>query len=343
MKKLFTVSLLAGLLSMPSIVLAEATLYGAIHTGVENDASGMTGVADFGSRWGIKGSNEVSEGLSAVYQYERNLDSTDASDPGGRLSYVGLSGGFGTITVGQLWGAAYNHFGGIVDQALNYGSSGATGARFSDALSYAVSVGSVSLQADAIMDQSTKKSGDAYNFGATVGVGESGNIAIAYRKHKDAASVNAASTTAMMKKSSSFIAGNYSIGGMTMFLGYSHDSMKDAGCTQAYVDADTDDGEGVSPLMCDLKSKTKTTFVGVHGGVGETGVNYVFTARSEKMKSNGFTEESDESSASASKKSPWTLGLSRSLGGGATVKFEHGDPGVSGKKASTGLWLVVGF
>ena len=69
-------------------------------------------------------------------------------------SYVGLSGGFVTVTVGKVWGAAYNHFGAIVDQVNWYGSTGTiediAGGKyfqFADAVSYAVSIGNVSLQA----------------------------------------------------------------------------------------------------------------------------------------------------------------------------------------------------
>ena len=112
MKKLFTVLLLGLVSSIPSVVFAEASWYGSIRTGVSSapgeDVFGdptpaKTGVSDFDSRWGIQGSNEVSEGLTAVYRYERSIDSSNAGDAGvegGRLSYVGLSGGFGTITIG---------------------------------------------------------------------------------------------------------------------------------------------------------------------------------------------------------------------------------------------------
>ena len=58
-----------------------------------------------GSRWGVKGSSEVSEGLTAVYRYEAALDlslrPTLGEKGAGRLSYVGLSGGFGTVTLGR--------------------------------------------------------------------------------------------------------------------------------------------------------------------------------------------------------------------------------------------------
>ena len=322
MRKLLTVSLLGLLLSIPSTVLAQASWYGSIRTGVESNDENNTGVADFDSRWGIQGSSEVSEGLTAVYRYERSIDSSDASEPDGRLSYVGLSGGFGTVTIGKVWGAAYNHFGAIVDQALNYGSPGLTGNRDSSAVSYSVSVGNVSLQADAIMDQSRGKSRDGFAFGATLGgLMETGSIAIAYRENPGRdLRFNLDDDTAMTEMSSRSVAGNYGIGDMTVFLGYSEGMMEDGSCQVA---AATDKKED-----CHGESETKTTFAGVHGGVGDTGVNYVFTMRRVKTQGVGFRYSSFFNGVVAdflqSESTPWTLGLSRNLGGGATLNFEHG-------------------
>ena len=342
MKKLLTVSLLGVLLSIPSVVFAEASWYGSIRAGIESDDSNNSGVAGFASRWGIRGSSEVSEGLTAVYQYERGFDSTNATESAqGRVSYVGLSGGFGTVSVGHIWAAAYNHFGGIVDQAQWYGSAGPANLRHSDAVSYSVSVGNVSLQADALMDQSTPKTGDGFQFGATLGgLMETGSIAIAHRKFAD---VGPAS------QSASFIAGNYGIGDMTVFIGYSQDS-KDNGvsatCTAASITATTH--------SCVNDEKEKFTYAGVHGGVGDTGVNYVFTMRSEKKSTSGFgwvdaddddTFDAGENVATptSSSSNPWTLGLNRSLGGGATLRFEHGEPDSTTADSSTAVWLQVNF
>ena len=346
MKKMLTVSLLGVLLSIPSTVFAQASWYGSIRTGISsvpglNEFSipipAKTGVADFYSRWGIQGSSEVSEGLTAVYRYERSIDSSDASEPDGRLSYVGLSGGFGTVTIGKVWGAAYNHFGAIVDQALYYGSPGETGLRFENAVSYAVSVGNVSLQVDAIMDQSTGKTVDAFNFGATLdGVMETGSVAIAHRSFPDTDSEtdHRDTGTAITEMSSSFVAGNYGIGDMTVFLGYSQDSVDDPGCNPL-------EAAGSHFGGCYSKSKTKTTFAGVHGEVEDTGVNYVFTMRNEIFSGSGFVM--GDPSSSTEKSTPWTLGLSRNLGGGATLNFEHGEPDSENIDPSSGIWLQVDF
>ena len=296
-------------------------------------------MADFASRWGVQGSSEVSEGLTAVYRYERSINSPEAGD-GGRLSYVGLSGGFGTVTIGQIWGAAYNHFGGIVDKALWYGTTGRTRLRFANAVSYSASAGNASLQADAIMDQSTGKTGDGFNFGATLGgLMGSGLVAIAHRKNQDDGAIS---------ESSSYVAGNYGIGDMTVFLGYSQGTLEQSDCTVESINAT----EGTD---CATRVKAKLTFAGVHGAIGDTGVNYVFTMRNEKVAAIGFEDADENSNTDATaysktiKSNPWTLGLSKSLGGGATLNFEYSEPESdadatnSDEDSSTAIWLQVDF
>ena len=75
-----------GQLSVPSVVLgaemAGASLYGSFRAGLEF-GSGDASVSNYGSRWGIKGSHEVSEGLTASYKYEGTLDMTNAEAFGG--------------------------------------------------------------------------------------------------------------------------------------------------------------------------------------------------------------------------------------------------------------------
>ena len=86
MKKLLITVCLSGLLSVPSVVLgaemAGASLYGSFRTGLEF-GSGNAKVVDVGSRWGIKGSHEVSEGLTASYKYEGKINTTNAESFGG--------------------------------------------------------------------------------------------------------------------------------------------------------------------------------------------------------------------------------------------------------------------
>ncbi len=194
MKKLIAVMAFAGVLSVPSVILADASWYGSLRGGVQFGGGKDTQFADLGSRWGVKGSNELAEGLSANYRFETKLSTANAESsgggdkggPGGRLAYVGLSGGFGTLSLGQIWSASFNSTGVITDNSLFWGNP-ATSFRLGNALSYSNSVGNASLQIDAIMDGSrdTGSAVDQVEFGMTIGLGDIGKLAVAYVESKD--------------------------------------------------------------------------------------------------------------------------------------------------------------
>ena len=176
-----SVLVFAGVLSIPSAVFAEASWYGSLRGGLQVGGGGDAQYFDGGSRWGVRGSAEASEGLTAVYQFETKVSTTDASQPGGRLAYAGLSGGFGTVTLGQIWNAAFNHAGAITDKSYYFGDAG-TGYRHGNTLSYAFSSGSVDFQMDLISNggMDTGKAVDKAEFGMTVGLGDIGKVAIAH-------------------------------------------------------------------------------------------------------------------------------------------------------------------
>ena len=56
-----------------------------------------------GSRWGLKGQEDLGNGLSAVFNVEAGFDSTNGSFDGGfnRRSVVGLKGSFGQVLLGR--------------------------------------------------------------------------------------------------------------------------------------------------------------------------------------------------------------------------------------------------
>ena len=121
-----------------------------------------------------------------MYRFEHKISTTDGGQPGGRLAYAGLSGGFGSISVGQIWNAAYNHAGAITDKSYYFGDS-TTGYRHGNALSYAFSSGPVSFQMDLISDGSmdTGQGIDKTEFGVTVAMGEVGKVALAHTTVRD--------------------------------------------------------------------------------------------------------------------------------------------------------------
>ena len=342
MKKSFLVFALAGLLSLPSVVLADeaeeemmtepegAILYGSLRSGWKSNET--SGVDDFTSRFGIMGSSTLSEGLTAVYKFEHDIGSDGGLGDSGRLSYVGLSGGFGTLAVGRVSSAA-GHFSGVVDQSYFLGASEVP-TKTSNTVSYSVSVGSISLQADieankgdgmskAMGEMTENTDVDASQLGVTMALGENAKVGMAHI-NRDA-----------MKGSDdkqTVIAGQYTVGGMTLHLGFGQRS-KDIG--GAATDAVAD-------------RKDKTTYFGARGGLGDTGVSYVMQVRNKKAsgKLGDGTAINDTNVGmgdQVSKHTPWMFGLYRGLGGGATIAIEHSNPDMDKVKSTTALALIVNF
>ena len=185
MKKQLIAVGLAGLLTIPAVSfgaeMAGPSLYGSFRTGLiicdeaSENCDYNSNVSDIGSRWGIKGSHEVAEGLTASYKYEAKMNTTNAvsagHDPSGRLSYISLSGGFGTVTLGQIWSASGTHYGFAVDPSYWNGSFGGSNGRNGNSVSYSSSAGDVSFQIDKVTGSAEKiELGATASFGP-VGVG----------------------------------------------------------------------------------------------------------------------------------------------------------------------------
>jgi predicted porin len=113
-KSLIALAVLAA--SGAAMAQSSVTLYGIadVWVGSVKDgvgASSLTKLDSGGfssSRLGVQGSEDLGGGLSAVFKLEGNLG-IDTGTSGGfkfdRQSYVGLSGGFGTVTFGKQWTA----------------------------------------------------------------------------------------------------------------------------------------------------------------------------------------------------------------------------------------------
>ena len=329
MKKLLITVCLSGLLSVPSVVLgaemAGPSLYGSFRTGL-NFGSGDAAITNYSSRWGFKGSVEVSEGLTAAYKYETNInttnaasagsdsvevldseavtgtagsnnlndvdadgdgesDTTDIGGPGGRQSYVSLSGGFGTITVGKLWSASYNHYGAALDPTWFKGSGGADGATYTigNTVSYSSSAGDVSFQIDQV-------TGDAkmLQFGATAALGPVG-VGLGYW------------SSGVDKSGFTGVALSAGAGGIGLAVGLGSE----------------DDADGMG---------SDTSLLSVSGALGDSGVSYgVQVASSDN-------DDLDQTLVS----------LVNTLGPGVAIHFEHLDPG-GDKESSSHLVLRVDF
>jgi predicted porin len=124
MKKVLPLAIAAAL-AAPAGAMADATVYGKIHIAYDITDSRVGGI-DFDniddideedyfqldesvsrmnnhdSRVGIKGSEDLGNGLKAIYQLEFAVDpAEDSMSWRGRNQFVGLAGGFGTVLFGR--------------------------------------------------------------------------------------------------------------------------------------------------------------------------------------------------------------------------------------------------
>jgi len=107
-KKLIAVAIAAAV-AAPAAMAGDTTLYGKAHVSIDNVdyASGdVWEVNSRSSRLGVKGSEDLGNGLKAIFQYETTVEISDGGAKGGtfgsaRNAYIGLAGDFGQVRVGR--------------------------------------------------------------------------------------------------------------------------------------------------------------------------------------------------------------------------------------------------
>jgi predicted porin len=104
MKKVLSLAIAAALVA-PMAAMADATVYGKVRvasTKIDADVADSWGMYDESSRLGIKGSEDLGDGLKAIYKMEFGVATGSAfGGLSGRNAYVGLAGGFGTALAGR--------------------------------------------------------------------------------------------------------------------------------------------------------------------------------------------------------------------------------------------------
>ncbi|MCP5352414.1 MAG: porin [Chromatiales bacterium] len=105
-KKLLAIAVASALAAPMAANANDNIIYGQMHyswdfidtNDANNDASDdATGVSR-ASRLGFKGSEDLGDGMKAVYQIEQQVDEATM---GSRNTFVGLAGGFGTLVMGR--------------------------------------------------------------------------------------------------------------------------------------------------------------------------------------------------------------------------------------------------
>ena len=133
-KKLVALALSAVAAGMASAQTANVTLYGIVDTYLASERIGsgvipaagttparsvagvrttlMNGGGLSGSRWGLRGSESLGGGMNAIFVLENGFASDSGQlNQGGRLfgrqAYVGLNGGFGSVTLGRQYSPSF--------------------------------------------------------------------------------------------------------------------------------------------------------------------------------------------------------------------------------------------
>ena len=106
-------AVLALLGSTAAFAQSSVTLYGRVNTTVERVEVGnvnATRMENNASRFGFKGTEDLGGGLKAGFQLESGFESDTGASSGaffGRQSEVNLSGGFGTVRLGNFFPESY--------------------------------------------------------------------------------------------------------------------------------------------------------------------------------------------------------------------------------------------
>lgn len=190
MKNKYSVlSVLALLGTTSAFAQSSVTLYGRVNTTVERqDVGGLktTVVNNNSSRFGFKGVEDLGGGLKAGFELESGFQ----SDTGGggalfnRQSEVNLSGGFGTVRLGNFFPASYyasadyismhNHDTGSSSDALYYDPVWLGGLGTGNTIGYrSPNIGGFTAEAAVVLHEQASNTGgkNGYDFAANYAIG----------------------------------------------------------------------------------------------------------------------------------------------------------------------------
>lgn len=120
MQKKIIALAVAGLVSGAAFAQSNVTVYGVADAyyvyskGEDLKFSGIQSGGLSGGRVGFRGEEALGNGLSAIFTYEFGSLSIDTNDTsfGTRQSFVGLKGGFGTVSLGRQYAPSFLYLGG---------------------------------------------------------------------------------------------------------------------------------------------------------------------------------------------------------------------------------------
>ncbi|QGZ55303.1 porin [Paraburkholderia acidiphila] len=136
MKKTLMVAALTGVFATAAHAQSSVTLYGLIDAGITyaNNAGGhslwkATSGTVNGSRWGLRGSEDLGGGLHAIFTLENgfnimNGNSGQSSRMFGRQAFVGLaSDQYGAVTLGRQYDSVVDYLAPLSNTGTQYGGT----------------------------------------------------------------------------------------------------------------------------------------------------------------------------------------------------------------------------
>jgi GBP family porin len=136
MKKTLMVAALTGVFATAAHAQSSVTLYGLIDAGITytNNQGGHSNWQETsgsvnGSRWGLRGSEDLGGGLKAIFTLENGFNIANGnlgqnSREFGRQAFVGLaSDQFGSVTLGRQYDSAVDYLGPLALTGTGYGGT----------------------------------------------------------------------------------------------------------------------------------------------------------------------------------------------------------------------------
>jgi predicted porin len=160
MKKTIVAAAIAAVVAAPA-AFAEVSIYGKAHLAMEFADNNGDNIDSNASRFGIKASEDLGNGMSSFAKFEFGADAIDG-DNGltARDAVMGLKGDFGTLTVGRMASPAKAVLYGTGNVQLADANNGADfasgfnskGTRVSNAVAYGTKVGGMNMTVATVSD-----------------------------------------------------------------------------------------------------------------------------------------------------------------------------------------------